>query len=169
MANHLIDELVMASIAQSIRNKLGVTTKYKPSDMPNAIESISSGVSMESGTFIGNGSNTITIPVSSKKTTLIMCGEGTLADDYNNTPYVNVFVFGKEGYGICEVYTNYNGTNTGGGMTSVTSWTEEGINNNTYIASYILFKDHEINLRTRQSGTGSQKFLNNINYNWIAF
>ena len=43
MANHLIDELVMASIAQSIRNKLGVSTKYKPTEMPAAIDSIVAG------------------------------------------------------------------------------------------------------------------------------
>ena len=51
MANHLIDELVMASIAQSIRNKLGVDTKYKPSEMPAAIDSIVAGGSS------GGGSN----------------------------------------------------------------------------------------------------------------
>jgi len=43
MANVLVNENSMKSIADAIRAKKGVTTKYKPSEMPDAISSISGG------------------------------------------------------------------------------------------------------------------------------
>lgn len=44
MANVLISEDTMTDIADAIRSKKGVSTTYKPSDMPSAIESISGGI-----------------------------------------------------------------------------------------------------------------------------
>lgn len=44
MANVLIDENSMTAIADAIRSKKGVSTTYKPSDMADAIESISGGI-----------------------------------------------------------------------------------------------------------------------------
>ena len=46
----LIDTSVLANIADAIRGKLGVHTTYKPSEMPEAIESISGGGITPTGT-----------------------------------------------------------------------------------------------------------------------
>lgn len=43
MANVLVDENSLKAIGDSIRGKKGVTTKYKPADMSEAIDSISTG------------------------------------------------------------------------------------------------------------------------------
>lgn len=43
MANVLVNDLYLGDIADAIRSKLGVQTTYKPSQMANAIESISGG------------------------------------------------------------------------------------------------------------------------------
>lgn len=50
MANVLINEDTMTDIADAIRSKKGVSTTYKPSDMPTAIESISGGGITPTGT-----------------------------------------------------------------------------------------------------------------------
>lgn len=46
----LIDTSVLTAIADAIRGKLGVQTTYKPSEMPEAIESISGGGITPTGT-----------------------------------------------------------------------------------------------------------------------
>lgn len=43
MANVLVNDLYLGNIADAIREKLNVQTKYKPSEMANAIDSISGG------------------------------------------------------------------------------------------------------------------------------
>lgn len=50
MANVLINEDTMTDIADAIRSKKGVSTTYKPNEMPSAIESISGGGVTPTGT-----------------------------------------------------------------------------------------------------------------------
>lgn len=50
MANVLVNDLYLGDIADAIRSKLNVQTTYKPSEMANAIESISSGGGSSLGT-----------------------------------------------------------------------------------------------------------------------
>ncbi len=44
MSNVLIDDTYLTNIADSIRSKLHVSTKFKPSEMANGIASISGGI-----------------------------------------------------------------------------------------------------------------------------
>lgn len=50
MANVLVNDLYLSDIADAIREKLNVETTYKPSEMANAIESISGGGGSSLGT-----------------------------------------------------------------------------------------------------------------------
>lgn len=62
MANVLVDENSMTAIADAIRAKKGVTTKYKPNEMPDAISSISGGGITPTGTLniTANGTHDVT-------------------------------------------------------------------------------------------------------------
>lgn len=60
MAQKLYEETNIQAIAKAIRSKNGETTSYKVSEMANAIESISSGGSSESGGITPSGEITIT-------------------------------------------------------------------------------------------------------------
>lgn len=60
MAKKLYEESNIQAIANAIRSKNGETTSYKVSEMANAIESISSGGSSESGGITPSGEITIT-------------------------------------------------------------------------------------------------------------
>lgn len=60
MAQKLYEESNIQAIANAIRSKNGETTSYKVSEMANAIKSISSGGSSESGGITPSGEITIT-------------------------------------------------------------------------------------------------------------
>lgn len=62
MANVLVEETYLKDIADAIRSKKGVSTTYKPSDMPSAIESISGGGVTPTGTIniTTNGTHDVT-------------------------------------------------------------------------------------------------------------
>ena len=62
MGYGLINTDDLTSIADAIRGKLGVQTKYKPSQMPGAIQSISGGGITPSGTksITANGTYDVT-------------------------------------------------------------------------------------------------------------
>lgn len=60
MAKKLYEESNIQAIANAIRSKNGETTSYKVSEMANAIKSISSGGSSESGGITPSGEITIT-------------------------------------------------------------------------------------------------------------
>lgn len=60
MAKKLYEESNIKAIANAIRSKNGETTSYKVSEIANAIESISSGGSSESGGITPSGEITIT-------------------------------------------------------------------------------------------------------------
>lgn len=62
MANVLINENTMKSIADAIRTKKGVSTKYKPNEMPSAISSISGSGITPTGTIniTSNGTHDVT-------------------------------------------------------------------------------------------------------------
>ena len=57
MSKALITEQYLTDIADAIRGKLGVQTQYKPSEMADAIESISGGgggANVSTGTFVSS-------------------------------------------------------------------------------------------------------------------
>lgn len=62
MANVLINEDTMTNIADAIRSKKGVSTTYKPNEMPSAIDSISGGGITPTGTIniTTNGTHDVT-------------------------------------------------------------------------------------------------------------
>lgn len=62
MANVLINEDTMTDIADAIRSKKGVSTTYKPNEMPSAIQSISGGGVTPTGTIniTTNGTHDVT-------------------------------------------------------------------------------------------------------------
>lgn len=62
MADVLINSSTMTAIASAIRTKKGVSTTYKPADMPSAIESISGGGVTPTGTIniTTNGTHDVT-------------------------------------------------------------------------------------------------------------
>ena len=55
MANVLVENSYLKAIANAIRNKLGVATKYKPSDMAEAINSIVGQATLGTKTITANG------------------------------------------------------------------------------------------------------------------
>lgn len=50
MANGIVEKASLQSTADAIRNKNGLTTKYKPADMPQAINDIALGVDTSDAT-----------------------------------------------------------------------------------------------------------------------
>lgn len=58
MAVKKINDSRLTAIADAIRNKLGVETVYKPSEMPDAIESIQAEAVIESKNISANGTYT---------------------------------------------------------------------------------------------------------------
>lgn len=55
MGNVLVENSYLKAIANAIRNKLGVTTKYKPSEMAGAINSIVGQATLGTKTITANG------------------------------------------------------------------------------------------------------------------
>lgn len=102
MANVLVNDLYLSDIADSIRGKLGVQTTYKPSQMANAIESISGGGSTpvinslsvtENGTYTapsgvdGYSPITVNVPQGSTPTgtkQISITENGTTTEDVTN-------------------------------------------------------------------------------------
>lgn len=76
MANVLINEDTMSDIADAIRAKKGVSTTYKPSEMPSAISTISGG-----GGITPTGTKTINISAN-----------GTFTEDITNYASVQIIV-----------------------------------------------------------------------------
>ena len=78
MANVIINDTHLSNIADAIRNKKGVSTTYLPSEMADAISSIS--------TSGGGGETTVDVKMS----------YGTLGSTSSNNSYKNQITFGND-------------------------------------------------------------------------
>lgn len=98
MANVLVEETSLEDIADAIRSKNGLTTKYKPSEMADAISAISGG-----GGITPSGTKTINITQN-----------GTVTEDVTNyaNAQVNVNVPSVSPTGTKQVSITQNGTTT---------------------------------------------------------
>ncbi len=113
MANVLINEDTMTDIADAIRSKKGVSTTYKPSDMPTAIESISGGGITPTGTIniTTNGTHDVTnyasasvaVPQGSTPTgtkNISITQNGTTTEDVTNYASAQITVNVQGGGGL---------------------------------------------------------------------
>ena len=97
MANVLVEETSLENIASAIRSKNGQTTKYKPSEMADAISAISGGGITPTGT-----------------TTINITQNGTVTEDVTDyaNAQVNVNVPSVSPTGTKQVSITQNGTTT---------------------------------------------------------
>lgn len=114
MANVLINESSMTAIANAIRTKKGVTTKYKPADMADAISSITTGGITPTGTksITANGTYDVTdfasaevnVPTSGTTPTgtkeISITANGTTTEDVTNYANAQITVNVEGGGGI---------------------------------------------------------------------
>lgn len=125
---------------------------------------------MESGTFQGTGSNTVSIPVTSKKTHLLIWGQGNLAADYGNTAYATATVVGISGYGMWDISGNYSGAALASGvLTPESTYIDKTETDPNFTSSYCYFRDNSIAVRAKGSGSGAQAFYAGMTYNWLAW
>ena len=119
MANVLINEDTMTDIADAIRSKKGVSTTYKPADMPSAIESISGGGITPTGTIniTTNGTHDVTnyasasvaVPQGTTPTgtkNISITQNGTTTEDVTN-------------YASAQITVNVQGGGSTGGLTLI--------------------------------------------------
>ncbi len=91
MAKHLINSDYLTAIAAAIRSKLGVSTKYKPSQMAAAIESITTGGGLPSGiSKIATGAYTLDRDVAGGSTFDVSHNLGVVPDLFIVWSPVNV-------------------------------------------------------------------------------
>lgn len=115
MANVLVENTYLKSIANAIRRKLGVQTKYKPSQMANAIDSITGDATLGTKTITANGTyeaaddlvdgySEVTVNVSPTGTKEITITQnGTVTEDVSD--YENAKIITNVSGGSTEVYT----------------------------------------------------------------
>lgn len=84
MSNVFVEETSLQDIADAIREKNGTETTYKPSEMGTAIRALESGGSMETGEITNTNQFTVPIPVTSKKTHIVMYPK-VIGDETMNT------------------------------------------------------------------------------------
>lgn len=152
------DEITTPSGSLSItENGTFDVTKFA-SAIVNVVSSGGSG-DMESGSFIGDGSSVVTIPVTSKKSNVFIYADiATVVEA--NTAYANICIFAKSGYGMMAGMVNYAGNACTGGLISETNYTSDG--------SHVEFSENSISVKNKTSGTTST-FASNITYNWFVF
>lgn len=166
------DEIITPSGTKTIiENGTFDVTSFAQAIVNVATSGGSDASGMESGTIVGNGTNTISIPVKSKKTHFMLWGNGTTPEEYGSTAYMNVAVFGISGHGHWQSFLGYNGQSANGTFEPESKYIEyeDNIETVTYAGSYCFFREESIDIRTKGSGGGAQNFYTEMTYNWLAW
>ncbi len=152
-----VDEIVTPSGAMNITENGTFDVSAFASAIVNVVAN--GDGELETGTVVGNGTNTIEITTTGKKSRLMLYGSSNI-EDYSATNWAMVSVFAIDGWGQVESYLNYNSTAFSGGMKDTDSYTAGG--------SYCHFEDGKISVAAKTGGA-AQPFLSTMTYNWCAW
>jgi hypothetical protein len=119
---------------------------------------------MESGSFVGNDTNTVDIPVTSKKTHLVIFANMT--DAYAlNIPYANLEVNAVDGVGYYYSMVNVGGDSALGYAVPISSYkTDDSAGKNRSC----VFDANKITVISSAYNKG-QKFNSQLTYQWFAW
>ena len=158
------DEIMIPTGSKSIT----ANGAYDVANFASVVVNVSSSgaVGMESGTFVGNGKQTIEIPVNSKKTHLAIW---TSIPDVLALakPYINIDCLAIEGHGITYSCANVSGNDSMGFAKAESNYTDAS-NTNVIKPFYCIFTDTMI--KVAQSHYHSmQVYETDVTYNWVAW
>ena len=157
-----VDEIVVPTGSKNITEN----GTYDVTAFASAVVNVPTGGAggMESGTILGNGTNTLEIPVTSAKTHLIIwaSADDVLAEAVAwTTAYVHVI----KGEGMYYNANRYDGKDLVGYAVLESAYTSA----NVVKAAFCDFNDPDAITIALSPGSNDQKFSSAITYNWIAF
>lgn len=160
----------LTSVANAIRTKGGTSASLAfPAGFVSAIQAISGGVAMETGSFIGTSTRNATISVSALYSHIYIYASGVRSDDsltgvpYGKGTVLGFFADNSTGFRYV-VGTNSGGTSLDGSSGGIGRW-----GGNTAWNDIVEFTSTKINLKTLTVGGRAVFFSPDLTYNWEAW